>query len=112
MQFYSRTLGFKILNRLNFPKDRGYMVEASPGYEIWIAYHSRVKGRNRDPFRHILNLYTSDVEEAIKKAEGVKGVRVVQRPMSMGKVIPGETRMVATILDPEGNCLQFMGQSK
>lgn len=112
VKFYSETLGFKIISQLNWPKDRGYMVEVSPGYEIWIAYHSKVKAKNQDPYRHILNIYTTEVENLFKKLKAVEGVRVIQSPVSMGKVVPGETRLVATILDPEGNCLQFMEPSK
>lgn len=112
MKFYNEVLGFKILQKLELPKDYGYMVEAAPGYEIWIAKHSKVHGKNKEPFRHIVNFYTPDVVAIFEKVRKVKGVKIIQRPMSMGKVVPGETRIVATILDPEGNCLQFMEPSE
>lgn len=110
VKFYTETLGFKAIQELKLSKDYGYMVEAEPGYQIWIAKHSEVKGYNKDPLRHILNIYTDDVEGMYKKVKNIEGVKIVQAPISMGEFTPGENvnRQVFTFLDPEGNCLQFM----
>lgn len=108
VKFYTDTLGFKVIQELKLPKDYGYMVEIEPGYQIWIAKHSEVKGYNKDPLRHILNIYADNIEGMYKKIKSIKGVKIIQVPISMGEFKPGETRLVFTFLDPEGNCLQFM----
>lgn len=109
VKFYSEVLGFKVISELKLPRDYGYMVEVSEGYQIWIAEHSEVKGINRDPYRHILNLYTNDVEGVFKKVKEIEGIKILQEPISMSEFNPQEQgRLVLTFLDPEGNCLQFM----
>lgn len=113
VKFYTDILGFKITSELKLPKDYGYMVEAAAGCQLWIAQHSEVKEYNKDPFRHILNMYTDDVLGTYEKVKVVEGVKVVQDPINMGEFNPGASgRTVFTILDPEGNCLQFMESAK
>lgn len=109
VKFYVDVLGMKIVSQLTLPNDYGYMVEVAPGYEIWIARHTEIKGRNLEPLRHMLNIYTDDVVGYFEKVKDVDGVTIIQPPMSMGEIIPGENRLVCTITDPEGNCIQFMG---
>lgn len=110
VKFYTEILGFKIIQELKLPKDYGYMVEAEPGYQIWIAKHSEVTGYNKEPFRHILNIYTENVEDIYEKVKTVEDIKIIQEPISMGEFSPGANinRLVFTFLDPEGNCLQFM----
>jgi predicted enzyme related to lactoylglutathione lyase len=108
VKFYSDILGFKIVQELKLAKDYGYMVEAEPGYQIWIAQHSEVKGYNKDPYRHILNIYAEDVMVIYEKVKDIVGVKIIQEPINMGEFNPVEDRLVFTFLDPEGNCLQYM----
>jgi predicted enzyme related to lactoylglutathione lyase len=108
LPFYRDVLGFTVISELKLPKDYGYMVEVAPGYEIWIAEHSEVKGKNKDPFRHILNLYPDDVEALFTKLKDYPGVVIIESLTSMKKFNPDADRKMFTILDPEGNCLQFM----
>lgn len=49
------------------------MVEAVPGYEIWIAKHSKVHGKNKEPFRQIANFYTPEVAEIVEKVRKASG---------------------------------------
>jgi len=112
VRFYIDILGFKILSELKLPNDYGYMIESEPGCQIWVAQHSEVKGYNKDPYRHIVNMYTNDVLGLYEKIKEAEGVKVVQEPIDMGEFNPGAAgRTVFTILDPEGNCLQFMSQA-
>ncbi len=109
VKFYTDTLGFKLLKKLDLPKDYGYMVEAAPGYEIWLAQHSEVSGINREPVRHMINFYTDSFLAIFQKIKSHPQVKFLQEPISMSEFIPGETRQVFTVLDTDGNCLQFMG---
>jgi predicted enzyme related to lactoylglutathione lyase len=109
VKFYTDCLGWGIVKKLEYELDYGYTLEISPGgMQIWLAKHSEVKGRNQEPFRHMLNLYVDNVEDYFSKAKEYPGVEVVAEPFSMGDIVPGEKRIACTILDPEGNCLQFM----
>jgi len=111
--FYTDILGWSIVKKLEYDLDYGYTLEISKGgMQVWLARHSKVKGKSRDPFRHILNLYVTSIEEIFDKVRAADGVEVVAEPFAMGEIIPGEERWACTILDPEGNCLQFMGPLK
>ena len=112
VKFYTDVLGMKITNKLELPKDYGYALEVAPDWSIWLAQHSEVKGYNKDPYRHFINLYTDEVQDYFEKVKNVPGVKILQEPTPMSNFNPEETRYVCTILDPEGNCLQFMGKLK
>ncbi len=112
VKFYTDCLGFNITGKLEFPQDYGYGLEIAPGgRKIWLANHSEVTGRNKDTFRTMLNLYCDNVKEMFDKAKSWPGVEVVANPFNMTDMNPTEKpdRVAATILDPDGNCIQFMG---
>ena len=110
VKFYLETLEMKLVKKLDLPMDYGYTIEAAPGYEIWIAKHSEVNGINKEPVRHMINLYTDELQRYFDKVKDVAGVKILQQPVSMGNFVPDETRYVCTFLDPEGNCIQLMGK--
>lgn len=110
VNFYTDVLGWRIVKKLEYALDYGYTLEIAPGgMQVWLAKHSDVRGDNKDPYRHIINLYTDSIAKYLEKARKYKGVEIVAEPFSMGTIIPGETRMACTLLDPEKNCLQLMG---
>ncbi|MCL5784165.1 MAG: VOC family protein [Patescibacteria group bacterium] len=113
VKFYTDILGFKVIQELKLPRDYGYMVEVEPGYQIWIAKHSEVKGYNKNPLRHILNIYIEDVKGVYERIKVAEGIKIIQEPIGMEEFSPSETaRTVCTFLDPEGNCLQLMTPKK
>lgn len=108
--FYTDILGMRIKSKLDYDLDYGYTLEISEGgQQIWLAKHSEVKGKSSELYRNILNLYVDSVKEYYEKSIKYPGITSVAKPFSMGEIIPGEQRFAATILDPDGNCLQFMG---
>lgn len=110
--FYTDCLGFHLSNKLSYPEDYGYALQINPGGKnIWLAQHSKVSGGSKDSYRTILNLYVDSVNTYLEKARSYPGVEVVAEPFPMDSKNPEDTsgRYVATILDPDGNCLQFMG---
>jgi hypothetical protein len=109
MEFYRDVLEMKVIKKLEYPKDYGYMLEVAPGYEVWIAKHTEVMGASREPVRTILNIYCDEIEKYYLKFLSM-GVDIIQAPISMGEFIPGEERVVCTFHDPDGNCIQFMGK--
>lgn len=110
IKFYIDVLGFKKTFELKFPRDYGYLVESESGDKIWIAKHSEVKGYNKDPFRHILNMHDKNIKKIYEKVKVVPGVEIIQEPVCMTKFNPNESpdSLVLTFLDPEGNCLQYV----
>lgn len=110
VEFYTEALGMRIKNKLEYELDYGYTLELSEGgQQIWLAKHSKVKGKSKEPFRNIINIYVDTVQGYYDKSMKYDGVTSVAKPFSMGEIIPGEQRYAATILDPDGNCIQFMG---
>lgn len=113
VKFYTDALGWTIKSKLELDLDYGYALEVGDeGMGVWLAKHSEVQGYNKDPYRHILNMYTDHLDEVFEKARNYPGVKVVADIFNMGDVNPAENRRCATILDPEGNCLQFMENRK
>lgn len=110
VKFYTDVLGCNIVKKLEYELDYGYTLEVNPGgMQIWLAKHSEVHGTNKDTYRHLINFYVDSITHYLEKAKKYPGVKIIAEPFSMGDIIPGETRYAATILDPEGNCLQLMG---
>ena len=113
--FYVDCLGFHVSTKLQFPEDYGYALQVSPGERnIWLAKHSAVAGKNKDAYRIILNLSVDSVQTYFDKAVKWQDVEVVAKPFPMSTKNPDDTtgRWVATIFDPDGNCVQFMGPLK
>ncbi len=108
VKFYRDVMGFPVISELKLDRDYGYMVEVNGDYQIWIAEHSEVKGRNKDSFRHILTFYTDGIEAYYEKIKAAQGVEIVEALCSAAKFNPDDKRMMFTFLDPEGNCLQFI----
>lgn len=115
VKFYTDALGFSITEKLDYPQDYGYSLEIAPGgRKLWLAEHSKVQGKNKDPYRTMLNLYTDNVEEVFQKAIAWEGVEVIAKPFHMTEMNPDEhpERIAATLLDPDGNCIQIMSSPK
>jgi predicted enzyme related to lactoylglutathione lyase len=111
VKFYTDALGMNIVRKLEYDLDYGYTLELHEGGpQVWLAKHSQVKGISKEPFRIMMNIYVDSVTKYYEKAIAYEGVTEVAEPFSMGEIIPGEERYAATILDPEGNALQFMGE--
>jgi catechol 2,3-dioxygenase-like lactoylglutathione lyase family enzyme len=109
VHFYHDVLGFRIIKKLEFEADYGYTLEIAPGYEMWLAKHSEVHGFSKEPVRTMLNIYVDSVSTLYEKLKDRTDITFLQVPRAMSDFVPNETRYVLTLLDPEGNCMQFMG---
>ncbi len=111
VKFYTDILGMNITNKLEYEKDYGYALELhSGGPKIWLAKHSEVKGKNKDKYRIMLNLYVDSVSEYYERVKDIKDCEIIAEPFAGNEVNPQEKRYVCTISDPEGNLIQFMGE--
>jgi uncharacterized glyoxalase superfamily protein PhnB len=112
MKFYRDDLKLKLVKKLDIPNDYGYMFEVSGDMLLWLGKHSDVKGKTKEPFRHIFNLYTDEVQKWYEKLKDVKGVTFILKPSLTPFATKENPVYVCTFLDPENNCWQFMGKLK
>ena len=77
------------------------------GYEfadaqLYINYHSRVKGKNKMPGRHILNFEVDDIEKEVKriKKKGAKQIEDIYHIEGYG--------LISTFEDVDGNYFQLV----
>jgi len=101
--FYGKTVGVK----MTFEAELGggddlYGFEAKGGANLYITSHSRVKGKNSQPERMIVNWEVDDIEKEtarLKKAK-VKLVADIYHIQDYG--------YIATFEDPDGNYFQLV----
>ncbi|MCA9389940.1 VOC family protein [candidate division WWE3 bacterium] len=108
--FYRDVLALEPFIKLDIPDDYGYAFKVGDsGLLIWIGKHSEVHGENKDPQRHIFNLYVHDVQAWYEKIKDRNDVTILQEPMVTPPTRDADIKKyVCTFLDPEGNCFQFM----
>ena len=98
LPFYRDTLGMKV--GLDAP---GFCVLGDPaaGPALALGTHSEVKGKAKEPQRHIVSLTTDDIKAEHARLKSA-GVEFLEDPTDGGQVI------FATFTDPEGNFLQLL----
>lgn len=108
--FYRDVLELEEVIKLDIPDDYGYAFRVGDdGLLLWIGKHSEVNGKNKDPMRHMFNLYVNDVHEWYERIRGRDDVTIIQEPMITPPTRDKEEKKyVCTFLDPEDNCFQFM----
>lgn len=109
-KFYIEVLGFKQTVKVEREDEYGYGIEATPGYKLWIAKHSEVKGKSSDPFRILLSFYVDDIQSYFNSVLKFNNELIIEEPKLYCANIKGEERFVCAFLDPDGNCIQLMQQ--
>ncbi len=111
VKFYTDCLGFKEMDKLNIPGDYGYMLNVVGDLNVWIGKHSEVKGKAKENFRHLFNLYPEEgVEYWYNKVKQYSGTTIIAKPFLAPFSTPKNQVWFSTFLDPEGNCWQFVGK--
>jgi len=110
MKFYRDILGLKLEKKLDIPNDYGYMFDVEGKMKLWIGKHSEIKGKTKESFRHIFNLFTDEVQKWYEMVKDAKGVEIILKPSLTPFATKEDPVYVCTFLDPEGNCWQFMGK--
>lgn len=78
------------------------------GYQVGNCYfaignHSKVKGKNSNPERLMVNFETQNITNDFERIAKINGAQIVQKPYH-----PGESKaMLATLADPDGNYFQL-----
>jgi predicted enzyme related to lactoylglutathione lyase len=103
-RWYKTELGLKIVEEVDIPEDKAIAFEIDPANEmyLWIGYHSKVKGVNKDPYRQMISFFVDDVFGVYKQLVE-KDVKVIAKPHPS----PTGELNVLTIMDPEDNLIQL-----
>lgn len=102
-KWYQEKLGFKVIEEINHPKDTGVGIQVGDVY-FWIGQHSKVKGRNKDPHRHMINFLVDSVNESYKELKA-RGVIFLTTPFKA----PTFDKYFATFYDLDYNIIQLYG---
>lgn len=101
--WYQDKLGLKAAKELNHPQDTGVLFQIGDT-QLWIGWHSEVKGKNKDGVRHMFNLDADSVEEAYNYLKE-KGVEFIAAPFKA----PTMDFYFATFVDLDNNIVQLIG---
>jgi len=105
-KWYEEMLGLKRDFELNLPDDTGVSLSAPQGGLIWIGYHDKVKGKNKDPYRFMVSFVVDSVKEVYEEMKKNK-VKFVAKPF----LTPTKDKYCATFMDPEGNVMQIFSDN-
>ena len=102
--WYKEKFGFKEIEELTHPDDTGIGLEVGEVY-FWVGKHSKVKGKNKDPYRIMINFSVDSVNKGYKRLLS-KGVECIARPFKA----PTFDSYFATFKDLDGNIVQIVGK--
>lgn len=101
--WYMDTFHFEKGDEVNLFNDTGMTLKVGKEEVIlWIGYHDKVTGKNKDPFRIMIGFHVDDVYQSYEELSA-KGVEFISKP----QVSPTKDYDVATAVDPEGNVIQL-----
>jgi catechol 2,3-dioxygenase-like lactoylglutathione lyase family enzyme len=101
--WYKEKLDLKILEEIHHPDDTGVGFKVGHMY-FWIGQHSQVKGKNKDPHRHMFNFVVDSVTQTYKNLKE-KEVLFLAAPFKA----PTFDKYFATFYDLDGNIVQLIG---
>lgn len=83
------------------------------GFKVGVGYltigpHDKVKGKNSNPERVMINFETDDVEREFRRLKDI-GVKVIAEPYHPGE---DEEGTIATFEDIDGNYFQLVSEMK
>ena len=104
-KWYEEMLGLRRDFELNLSDDTGVSLSAPQGGLIWIGYHDKVKGKNKDPYRFMISFIVDSVKDAYKEMTE-KEVEFIVKPF----LAPTKDKYCATFKDPEGNIMQLFSK--
>ncbi|SRR5258706_15537670 len=92
-----------------FQKDPEWEQDGFTGFMVGkvffsIGLHDKVKGKNKNPERIMLNLETDEVKEEFARIKKI-GAEVIAEPYEPGE---GSGALIATFADPDGNYFQLV----
>ncbi|OGG01654.1 hypothetical protein A2W14_07195 [Candidatus Gottesmanbacteria bacterium RBG_16_37_8] len=104
-EFYEEKVGLKVGLMGEYGddfKEKVYEVKAGDSKQLAILHHSKIKGKNKQPERYMVNFEVKDIEKMVEKLvkNKVKLVRKLYHVEDYGKI--------ATFEDIDGNYFQLV----
>lgn len=101
--WYKDVLGLTQIGEVNHPEDKciGFRLGS---VELWVGFHDKVKGKNKDKYRIMLNIIVDSVGKSYEYLVE-RGVNFIATPFKA----PTFDKYFATFEDPDGNILQLIG---
>lgn len=92
-----------------FQTKPGWQDSGFIGYQVGTGYfvigpHDKIKGKNQNPERVMLNFEAKDVEGEFNRVKQIEGVTVIKEPYHPG---PDTKATLSTFADPDGNYFQL-----
>lgn len=104
-KWYQDTFDLMETLRLDEPDDTGVGFEFGE-LLLWFGFHSEVHGKNKDPFRMILEFKVKDLKEIYQRLKKVKAT-IIRQPSYANSI----KCWIITAHDPEGNTIQFFSDT-
>lgn len=102
--WYIEKLGFETIEEFKHPNDTGVLMRV--GYVgLWIGQHSKVKGKNKDIHRFMIDFSVDSVSKSYELLKS-KNVKFYCPPFRE----PTSDNYVATFYDADDNLIQIIGQ--
>ena len=101
--FYREKVGLKQTMEMEIGEgEEAFSFDMKGSANLYIAHHSKVKGKNNQPERTMFNLEVDDIEKEVKrlKDKDVKLIQDIYHVENYG--------MIATFEDVDGNYFQFV----
>ncbi|HZE86587.1 MAG TPA: VOC family protein [Methylomirabilota bacterium] len=105
-QWYIDVLGFTIKEQAELPND-SYIAFSLGDNLLWIGKHDKVSGKNKDPYRIMIEFYVESVMNTYNELKEKTNITFIAEPFAEPT---GTGNWCMTIADPEGNILQFYGK--
>lgn len=103
-KWYEETLELRVTETIDIPNERFISFDFGKLY-FSIGYHSKVKGKAKDPYRIMIGFDVRSVTKTYEKLKKKK-VTFIAPPFEA----PPGGYWCTTAQDPEGNIIQFFGQ--
>lgn len=102
-KWYQEKLNLQKIGEVDHPLDKciGFRIGS---VELWVGFHDRVKGKNKDKYRIMHNIEVDSVSESYEYLFK-KGVKFIAKPFKA----PTFDKYFATFEDLDGNILQLIG---
>jgi predicted enzyme related to lactoylglutathione lyase len=97
----------KVLQKKPDMAEGGYFGYMAGKTFLTIGPHDKIKGKNKEPERFLINFETDDVKGEFKRIAEL-GTEVIAKPYQ----VEGMEEWIATFADPDGNYFQLMSPWK
>jgi len=104
-KWYQDVLKLPFKERSDLPEDSYISFDFGDNC-FWIGKHDKVQGKNKDPYRIMVEFYVESVSEAFEELKR-HDVKFIAEPFPDPM---GGTGWCMTFKDPEGNILQMYGE--